>query len=87
MIKVFTRRGIIFAMLLASLLCRNGQAFVFNSASRCNTRAGLSSKISRVLNVRSALFASTADDDISPIKPAKPEKTKKEKKGISLIRM
>jgi hypothetical protein len=87
MIKVFIKRGIIFAMLLASLLGRNGQAFVFNSASRFNTRTGIVSKISRVLNVRSALFASTTDDDISPIKPAKPEKIKKEKKGISLIRM
>lgn len=74
-------------MLLASLLCKKGQAFALNGASRFNARASTFSKISRVINLQSALFASTADDNINPTKPAKPEKIKKEKKGKNLIRM
>jgi hypothetical protein len=87
MVKTVTERGFFFAMLVASLLCKNWQAFAFNGASRFNTRAGTVSKISKVINVRSALFMSTADNDVSPTKPAKPEKIKKEKKGKNLIRM
>lgn len=87
MIKTFTERRLFFAMFVASLLCKNWQAFAFNGASRFNTRGGTINKISKVINVRSALFMSTADNDVSPTKPAKVEKIKKEKKGENLIRM